>query len=73
MLVVLTSAAVRCSTSHFDANAHVPMLVLQVRNSLQGQPIPRHLLNDHSNPPTLDMAFAATPDLAIRAQSHCTR
>ncbi|EFN51690.1 hypothetical protein CHLNCDRAFT_139935 [Chlorella variabilis] len=44
-----------------------------VRNTLQGQPIPRHLLNDHPNPPVLDMAFAAQPDLAIRAQSYCTR
>ena len=45
----------------------------QVKASLQGLPIPRHLLKDHPAPPVLEAAFAALPELQIRTQSYCTR
>ncbi|KAI7839724.1 hypothetical protein COHA_006528 [Chlorella ohadii] len=45
----------------------------QVRQTLQGQQIPRNLVNDHPNPPVLEMVFSSQPDLNIRTQSYCTR
>jgi hypothetical protein len=49
------------------------LLLLQVKNALQGQPVPPHLVNNHPSPPTLDLAFSASPDLPIRTQSPSTR
>lgn len=45
----------------------------QVRATLQGQPIPRNLLNEHPAPPLLDMAFSSNLDLKVTTQSYCTR
>lgn len=47
--------------------------VLQVKASLGGQPIPRHLLGEHPTPPLMEMAFSTHLDLGVRTQSYCTR
>ncbi|GAB4815695.1 hypothetical protein N2152v2_002741 [Parachlorella kessleri] len=46
---------------------------LQVRDTLQGQQIPRHLLGDHPTPPTFHLTFSPHTDLQVTAQSSCTR
>lgn len=45
----------------------------QVKASLGGQPIPRHLLGEHPTPPIMEMAFSTHLDLGVRTQSYCTR
>ena len=50
-----------------------PLPRQQVKASLQGQRIPAHLVSQHPNPPSLDLTFAAQPDLQIKTQSYCTR
>ena len=62
------ASLVRCVTIFPPTHPH-----MQVKASLQGLPIPRHLLKDHPAPPVLEATFAAVPELQIRTQSYCTR
>lgn len=45
----------------------------QVKQALDGQPIPRHLLGDHASPPALSIQFGTAYDLPVRVQSSITR
>lgn len=45
----------------------------QVRDALQGQQIPPHLLNHHPQPPTMHLSFSPHTDLPITVQSHSSR
>ena len=72
-----------------DADAHVclsiPALILlhvlltcvgmrtQVRAALDGRHIPRHLLGDAPNPPSLKIAYSQHTDLNVKFQSHRSR
>lgn len=40
---------------------------------LHGQQIPRHLLSEHPQPPTLHLNFSPHADLPVTTQSYCTR
>ena len=45
----------------------------QVRQALDGRHIPRHVLNDHPNPPMLKLSFSQHTDLNVKFQSHRSR
>ena len=45
----------------------------QVRLSLDGRHIPKHLLNDTPNPPSLKIAYSQHTDLNVKFQSHRSR
>lgn len=78
--LLLLAAASRCKGSlPHPPSAALPAALplrpspLQVSSMLQGQAVPRHLLNEHPAPPTFDIQFGSVPDLAIRTNSYCTR
>ncbi len=45
----------------------------QVRQALDGRHIPKHVLNDHPNPPMLKLSFSQHTDLNVKFQSHRSR
>ena len=45
----------------------------QVRQALDGRHIPRHLLGDAPNPPSLKIAYSQHTDLNVKFQSHRSR
>lgn len=45
----------------------------QVRVALDGRHIPKHLLNDTPNPPSLKIAYSQHTDLNVKFQSHRSR
>lgn len=46
---------------------------MQVRQALDGRHIPRHLLNDTPNPPSLKITYSQHTDLNVKFQSHRSR
>lgn len=46
---------------------------MQVRQSLDGRHIPKHLLDDTPNPPMLKITFSQHVDLNVKFQSHRSR
>lgn len=45
----------------------------QVRQQLDGRHIPKHLVDNHPNPPMMKIAFSQHTDLNIKFQSHRSR
>ncbi|CAK0779747.1 hypothetical protein CVIRNUC_004841 [Coccomyxa viridis] len=50
-----------------------PETAEQVRVALDGRHIPKHLLNDTPNPPSLKIAYSQHTDLNVKFQSHRSR
>ena len=48
-------------------------MICQVRVALDGRHIPKHLLNDTPNPPSLKIAYSQHTDLNVKFQSHRSR
>jgi hypothetical protein len=70
-LPAATSAAV---PHHLPHGADRPDLwAWQVRQSLDGRHIPKHLLDDTPNPPMLKITFSQHVDLNVKFQSHRSR
>ena len=56
----------------FLTTCHLTM-ICQVRVALDGRHIPKHLLNDTPNPPSLKIAYSQHTDLNVKFQSHRSR
>ena len=59
-------------TTFFLTIRHLTM-ICQVRVALDGRHIPKHLLNDTPNPPSLKIAYSQHTDLNVKFQSHRSR
>ena len=69
----LNKFAPGCYLTTFFLTIRHLIMICQVRVALDGRHIPKHLLNDTPNPPSLKIAYSQHTDLNVKFQSHRSR
>lgn len=69
----VSGAASSTPSELLEGDRFVLRSCVQVKQQLDGRHIPKHLVDNHPNPPMLKIAFSQHSDLNIKFQSHRSR